>query len=98
VSGGDLPAPAEGIPPAFRGAGQPSFIGLTDEQVMEVARHHFHMAPAFPLASRQRAAAWGMFDDAMAELSARGLRHVLRKLRERGELSEDDVLPDGDGS
>ena len=86
----------DGVPPAFRGAGQPSFIGMTDDQVLEVARHYYRLAPAFPLASRQRAVAWEMFDDAMAEMSARGLRHILRKLRERGELSEDDVRPDAE--
>jgi hypothetical protein len=75
-----------------------SFIGMADEQVLTIAQHYFHLAPALPLASRQRAAAWGMFDDAMAELTARTQRQILRKLRERGELSEDDVLPDGDGA
>lgn len=77
------------IPPAFRGASQPSFIGMTDEQVLKIAEHYFHLAPAFPLASRQRAAAWEMFDDAMAELSARGLRQILRKMREHEELGDE---------
>lgn len=77
------------IPPAFRGASQPSFIGMTDEQVLKIAEHYFHLAPALPLASKQRAVAWEMFDDAMAELSARGLRQILRKMREHEELGDE---------
>ena len=76
------------IPPAFRGAvpKAASFIGLDDAQVLRAAEHAFHVAQALPLGSPARATEWARFDDAMAELAARGLRHILARLRDQGNL------------
>lgn len=59
------------VPAAFRH--RPSFLGLTDEQVLGLAR------------SALRRRDWPRFDEAMEELRARVARHVLAKLRERGQ-------------
>lgn len=85
----------DGIPPAFRRLrDSPSFIGLDDKQVLQIATAAFHAAQTLPLPSRGRAEQWSRFDDAMSELAGRGLRHMLRKLRERGALAGGEVIPD----
>jgi hypothetical protein len=78
----------EGIPPAFRGSAPAaaSFIGLDDSQVLKVATAAFQAAQRMPPGSPARERQWARFDDAMSELAGRGLRHILRKLRERGEI------------
>lgn len=77
----------EGIPPAFRGRvpAAASFVGLDDRQVLGIAQAAMLSAQNLPIGTRDRDRQWARFDDAMSELAGRGLRHILRKLRERGE-------------
>lgn len=81
--------PSEGIPPAFRKRPEPSYVGLTEAEVFEVARCAYHMAMALPAGGRERLAAWDRFDHAMGELAARALRHALRKVREHEENGDE---------
>lgn len=79
--------PSEDTPAAFRRIpAAASFIGLDDDQVLNIARAALVTVQTFPVGSPQREAQWARFDNAMAELAGRGLRHVLAKLRERGDL------------
>jgi hypothetical protein len=78
--------PAPKVPPAF-GGGVPAaaqFVGLTDDQVLKVAVASFGTLQQLPIGA-PRVREWARFDAAMAELAARGMRHVLAKLHERDE-------------
>ena len=83
----------DGVPSAFRRQ-QASFVGHDDAQVLKLAASALMTAQRLPLHSRGRAEQWSRFDDAMSELTARGIRHVLAKLRECGELAGGEVIPD----
>ena len=74
--------PSNGIPAAYQRKRR-SFIGLNDGQVLQVAQTAYRAAQTLPAGSRARDAQWAKFDDAMAELAGRGLRHILAKIRER---------------
>ena len=73
------------VPAAFRRM-PPAFVGLEDDQVLKVAASALLTVQRLPVHSAARAEQWRRFDDAMSELTGRGLRHILRELRARGAL------------
>lgn len=81
-----------GVPPAFRR--RPSFVGLDDHQVLSIAAAALGTAQLLPIGSSARAGQWERFDEAMSELTGRGLRHVLRELRGRGGLTDGQAIGD----
>ena len=78
----------EHIPPAFRKR-RPSYTGLDDAQVLNIAAAALMSAHRLPAGSKSRASQWAKFDDAMGELSGRGMRHMLAKIREHEENGDE---------
>lgn len=78
------------VPPAFRRKRPgPSFIGMTDDQVIKVAASALNMVQALPVGSEARAGRWAAFDAAMGELGKRAVVHALAKVHGL-EAAEDD--------
>lgn len=82
------------IPEAFRRppANGPSFIGMTDEQVLRIAANALRKVQLLPFGSETRDGQWHDFNHAMGELTRRAVNHTLGKIYEihQREAGQDD--------
>ena len=65
-----------------------SFIGMTDTQVLDIAKSALALAETLTPGTKARAVAWARFDAAMAELTRRAMAHVLWRIHEQEKKTE----------